>query len=61
MDLSVSNIDWFCFKTGNNYYPRMLLEKCGYIAREEKVIRYITDDLQVCCDDCDKENPDEED
>ena len=33
------------FKIRRNYYPQVFLEKCKYIVKEKKVIRYVTDDI----------------
>ena len=43
------------FKTGKNYYPQVFLEECKYIIKEKKVIRYITDDLEISSGDSDEE------
>lgn len=44
----------FVFKMGKNFYTQMFLE-------EKKVIRYITDDLEIYFDDSDEEISDKED
>ena len=49
------------FKIGANYYPRVLLEECKYIAEKKAMARYITDDLDISSDDSHKKISDEED
>ena len=49
------------FKIGKNYYPQVFLEKCKYIFKEKKLIRYITDDIEISSDDSDEENSNKED
>ena len=46
---------------GKNYYSQVVLEVCKYISKVKKMIRYITDDLEISSDDFDKENSDEDD
>ena len=46
-------------RTGNNYYPQVLLEECQYIVKEKTMPEYITDDLQIS-DDSDRENSNKE-
>ena len=46
----------FVFKIDKNYYPQVFLEECRYIDKEKKVIRYITDDLEISSDDSHKKN-----
>ena len=38
----------------------MFLKECEYNEKEKKVIRYITDDLEISSDDFDKGNSDKE-
>ena len=46
----------FVFKKVENYYPQVFLKECKYIEKEEKkVIRHITDDLDIFSDDSDEE------
>ena len=47
------------FRTGKNYYPQVFLEECKYIVKEEKIPKYIIDDIEISSD-TDKENSDEE-
>ena len=49
----------FVFRTGKNYYPQVFLEECKYIVKEEKIPKYIIDDIEISSD-TDKENSDEE-
>ena len=56
--LSVILID-SVFRTGKNYYPQVFLEECKYIVKEEKIPKYIIDDIEISSD-TDKENSDEE-
>ena len=51
----------FVFKIDKNYYPQVFLEECRYIDKEKKVIRYITDDLEISYDDSHKKKYDKED
>ena len=44
-------------RTGKNYYPRVLLEKCQYVAKEKKRCKYITDEVEISSNE---ENSDEE-
>ena len=44
------------FKIGKSYYPQMLLEKCSYIAKEKKMPKYITDNVEISSDDSDESN-----
>ena len=46
----------FVFKIDKNYYPQVFLEECRYIDKEKKVIRYITDDLEISSNDSHKKN-----
>ena len=39
----------------------MFLEERKYIVKEKKVIRYMTDDLEISSLDSDTENPDKKD
>ena len=47
------------FRTGKNYYPQMLLEECKYVAKEKKIPKYITYNIEISFDS-DRENSDEE-
>ena len=44
------------FRMGKNYYPQMLLEKCLYMAKEKKMPKYITDNVEISSDDSDESN-----
>ena len=46
-------------RTGNNYYPQVVLEECEYIVQEKTMPEYITDDLEIS-GDSDRENSDQE-
>ena len=48
------------FRTGNNYYPQVFLEKFKFIVKEKKVPEYITDKIEIYFYDSDRENSDEE-
>ena len=37
----------FVLKKDGNYYTQVFLKECKYIEKEEKVIRYTNDDLEV--------------
>ena len=56
--LSVILID-SVFRTGKNYYPQVFLEECKYVVKEEKIPKYIIEDIEVSSDS-EKENSDEE-
>ena len=38
----------------------MFLEECKYVVKEKKISKFITDDIEVCFDDSDRESSDEE-
>ena len=42
------------YRTGENYYPQVLLEKCRFVIKESKMSEYITD-----IDNRDEEHSDE--
>ena len=56
--LSVILID-SVFRTGKNYYPQVFLEECKYVVKEEKIPKYIIEDIEVSSDS-ERENSDEE-
>ena len=56
--LSVILID-SVFRTGKNYYPQVFLEECKYVVKEEKIPKYIIQDIEVSSDS-ERENSDEE-
>lgn len=39
------------FKMGKNCYPKAFLEECGYISKDKKIWKYISDDLETLFDD----------
>ena len=51
--LSVILID-SVFEMGTKYYPQVFSEECKYIAKEKKVTRYITEDLEISSDESDE-------
>ena len=38
----------------------MFLEECKYVTKEEKMPKYITEDIEISSDESDKEDSDEE-
>ena len=56
--LSVILID-SVFRTGKSYYPQVFLEECKYVVKEEKIPKYIIEDIEVSSDS-ERENSDEE-
>ena len=52
------------FKTGNNYFSQVFLEECKYVVKERKILKYITDDIEISSDsdreDSIEESSDEE-
>ena len=50
------------FRTGKNYYPHVFLEECKYVVKQEKIPKYIMEDIEVSSDsereNCDEENSD---
>ena len=47
--LSVILID-SVFRTGKNYYPQIFWEECKYVIKEEKIPKYINDDIEISSD-----------
>ena len=47
------------FRTGENYYPQVFVEECKYVVKENKIPKYITDNIEMSSDS-DRENSDEE-
>ena len=45
------------FRTGKNYYPKVFLEECKYVAKK-KIPKYIIDDIEIFFES-DKENSDD--
>ena len=56
--LSVILID-SVFRAGKNYYPQVFLEECKYVVKENKIPRYIINDIQIS-PDSDRKNSGEE-
>ena len=46
------------FRTSKNYYPQVFLEECKYVFKEKEIPGYITDDIEISSDDCDREDYD---
>ena len=38
----------------------MFLEECKDVLKEKKTSKFITDDIEICSDDADRENSDDE-
>ena len=57
--LSTILID-FVSRTGENYYPQLFLEECKFVVKEKKILEYMTDDIEIYSDDCDRAFSDEE-
>ena len=61
--LFVILIDFVC-RTGKNYYPQVFVEECKYVAKENKMPEYFTNDIEISSDsdreDSDEENSNEE-
>ena len=38
------------FRTGKNYYPQVFSEEYKYVINEEKIPKYIIDDIEIPCD-----------
>ena len=49
----------FVFRTCKNYYPQVFLEECKYVVKENKIPKYIIDDIEISSDS-DRKNSDEE-
>ena len=49
----------FVFRTCKNYYPQVFLEECKYVVKENKIPKYITDDIEISSDS-DRKNSDKE-
>ena len=45
------NINWFCSKKDEKYYPQVFLKEWNYTEIEKMVIRYIAADLKFSFDD----------
>ena len=44
----------FVLKKDEQFYPQAFLKECKYIEKEKRLIRFITDDLEVFSDDSEK-------
>ena len=49
----------FVYRTGINYYPQVFLEEYKYVIKENKIPKYIIDNVEISFD-TDKESSDEE-
>ena len=38
------------FRTGKNCYPQVFWEECKYVIKEEKIPKYINDDIEISSD-----------
>ena len=38
------------FKTGKIYYPQLFLEECKYVVKENKIPKYIIDNIEISSD-----------
>ena len=47
------------FRAGKNYYPQVFLEEFKYVVKENKLPKYIIDNIEISSDS-DEENSDEE-
>ena len=56
--LSVILIDSI-YRKDKNYYSQVFLEECKYVDKEQKMCKFIADDIEISCDDSDKEDSDE--
>ena len=45
----------FVPKKYKNYYPRVFLKECKYTEKERKILRYITNNIEICSDDFEEE------
>ena len=54
--MSSSNQLRFCSQKNENYYLQVFLKECIYIEKEEKVIRFIIDNLESSSDDSDEKS-----
>ena len=44
------------FRTDKDYYSQMFLEECKYIIKENEMLKYITNDVEVSSDESDKKD-----
>ena len=47
----------YVFRTGKNYFPKVLLEECKDVVKQKKIPKYIADDVEISSD-FDRENSD---
>ena len=57
--VSVILID-FNFKKSKNYYPHVILGECNYVEKENKMTKFINDELKISFNVSDKELFDKE-
>ena len=43
-----------------DYYLQVFLVECKYVVKKKKILKLITDDIEISSDDSDRENSDEE-
>ena len=48
------------FRIGKSYYPQVFLEQCKCVFKEEKMPKYIIEDIEVSSSESDKEDSEEE-
>ena len=48
--LTITLID-SVFRTGKNYHPQVFLEECKYVVKEERMSKYIIDDIETSSDE----------
>ena len=48
------------YRKDKDYYSQVFLEECKYVVKGKKTSKFITDDMEICPDDSDRENSDEE-
>ena len=49
------------FRTDKNYYPRVFLEECKHVFKEQKIPKYIIEDIEISANESDKEDSSEYD
>ena len=45
---------------GKNYYPQVVLEECKYVVKENKMTKFINDELEISSHDSNEEVSDVE-
>ena len=48
------------YRKDKDYYSQVFLEECKYVVKGKKTSKFITDNMEICPDDSDRENSDEE-